>query len=165
MSDQQSVSSEVQTTERATPPRQTDVPTPTTAEPLPRFSARLRMVAAVLITMLGALLYLIQINTEWIRRTGLPSLVIMTLGTVAGVRLAVRHRSAFGAFLASASVVLTGALAYYIYGARLPAPGSAPVVGATAPTFVLPDSNGRRISLEAFRGRGPVLLVFYRGFW
>ena len=34
-----------------------------------------------------------------------------------------------------------------------------------APSFVLPDSQGRTMSLQDFLGRGPVVLVFFRGHW
>lgn len=34
-------------------------------------------------------------------------------------------------------------------------------VGATAPDFTLPDANKTPVSLSSFRGRQPVLLVFY----
>ncbi len=34
-------------------------------------------------------------------------------------------------------------------------------VGSEAPGFVLPDDSGNRVRLRDFRGRGPVVLVFY----
>jgi cytochrome oxidase Cu insertion factor (SCO1/SenC/PrrC family) len=42
---------------------------------------------------------------------------------------------------------------------------SAFVVGRPAPDFTLPDSAGRPVSLADYRGRKPVVLVFYRGYW
>ncbi|UCG34546.1 MAG: redoxin domain-containing protein [Phycisphaerales bacterium] len=48
---------------------------------------------------------------------------------------------------------------------RLPAAPQAPPARAAAPDFTLPDQNGNPVTLSSFRGRGPVLLVFYRGFW
>ena len=42
----------------------------------------------------------------------------------------------------------------------------APVaVGETAPDFTLEDQNGRKVSLSESRGKNPVVLVFYRGYW
>ncbi len=38
-------------------------------------------------------------------------------------------------------------------------------VGTPAPEFTLPASEGRTVSLTALRASGPVLLVFYRGWW
>jgi hypothetical protein len=130
-----------------------------------RPSPSIRMTAALLIVFLGGLLYLIQIDTEWIRRTGLPSLIIMTIGTGAGIRLAIKHRSALGYFLSAVSVGVTGVFVFYLYVVRLPSPEAAPDVGEPAPGFTLPDHRGESVALRDFRGRGPVLLVFYRGVW
>jgi len=38
-------------------------------------------------------------------------------------------------------------------------------VGEIAPDFTLIDQNGRKHTLSAERGRQPVVLVFYRGYW
>lgn len=53
-------------------------------------------------------------------------------------------------------------------------PGSAPVatlrstpvaVGEMAPDFTLEDHQGNKITLSEARGKSPVVLVFYRGYW
>lgn len=45
-------------------------------------------------------------------------------------------------------------------------PRAKPVaVGEQAPDFTLTDQNGRSQSLAAERGKRPVVLVFYRGYW
>ncbi len=42
----------------------------------------------------------------------------------------------------------------------------APVTtGAEAPDFSLNDQHGRQIKLSESRGKNPVVLVFYRGYW
>ncbi len=38
-------------------------------------------------------------------------------------------------------------------------------VGETAPDFTLKDEEGRTAQLSAARGKSPVVLVFYRGYW
>ena len=38
-------------------------------------------------------------------------------------------------------------------------------VGDKAPDFALPNGDGKTVSLADYTGRGPVVLVFYRGFW
>ena len=46
------------------------------------------------------------------------------------------------------------------------AAGSAPVVvGDIAPDFTLEDQDGQARTLSAERGKRPVVLVFYRGYW
>lgn len=45
-------------------------------------------------------------------------------------------------------------------------PRDAPVaVGDVAPDFSLVDQNGKTVSLADARSQGPVVLVFYRGYW
>jgi len=38
-------------------------------------------------------------------------------------------------------------------------------VGQPAPDFTLPDAKGAPVTLASFRGRTPVVVVFYRGYW
>ena len=43
---------------------------------------------------------------------------------------------------------------------------SAPVgVGDVAPDFTLEDQSGNELTLSEARGKSPVVLVFYRGYW
>ena len=64
------------------------------------------------------------------------------------------------------SVLLLGLAGYFNFViARVPDTPSALVVGRPAPDFTLPDAAGRPVTLSEYRGRKPVLLVFYRGYW
>jgi cytochrome oxidase Cu insertion factor (SCO1/SenC/PrrC family) len=48
-----------------------------------------------------------------------------------------------------------------IYGQR-----TGPVaVGEIAPDFTLQDQSGNQVTLSNARGKSPVVLVFYRGYW
>lgn len=38
-------------------------------------------------------------------------------------------------------------------------------VGDVAPDFALEDQHGQKIMLSKERGKSPVVLVFYRGYW
>ena len=38
-------------------------------------------------------------------------------------------------------------------------------VGEMAPDFTLEDHHGRKTTLSESRGKSPVVLVFYRGYW
>ena len=43
---------------------------------------------------------------------------------------------------------------------------SSPVAaGEVAPDFTLGDQNGNKVTLSEARGKSPVVLVFYRGYW
>lgn len=37
--------------------------------------------------------------------------------------------------------------------------------GDAAPDFTLVDHRGNKVTLSDFKGKSPVLLVFYRGYW
>jgi cytochrome oxidase Cu insertion factor (SCO1/SenC/PrrC family) len=38
-------------------------------------------------------------------------------------------------------------------------------VGEVAPDFTLQDQSGHKVTLADARGKSPVVLVFYRGYW
>jgi len=38
-------------------------------------------------------------------------------------------------------------------------------VGAAAPDFSLVDHHGKKVTLAEWKGKSPVVLVFYRGYW
>jgi len=42
---------------------------------------------------------------------------------------------------------------------------TAGAVGEVAPDFTLEDQNGQKVALSDARGKSPVVLVFYRGYW
>jgi hypothetical protein len=67
---------------------------------------------------------------------------------------------------ATINVALAALFAYYVFGlsSGLPGAAGAPRVGQLAPDFALTDHRGRTVRLADLRG-GPVVLVFYRGFW
>ena len=51
---------------------------------------------------------------------------------------------------------------------KLPTPAPASVklkVGDLAPSFGLPNGDGKLVLLSEYTARSPVVLVFYRGYW
>ena len=49
---------------------------------------------------------------------------------------------------------------------QTPTPRATPLgVGEMAPDFTLGDHHGRKTALSESRGKSPVVLVFYRGYW
>ena len=48
---------------------------------------------------------------------------------------------------------------------RLPQPGQVASTIQKFPDVSLPNQNGTPVRLASYQGKGPVLLVFYRGFW
>ncbi len=51
-------------------------------------------------------------------------------------------------------------------GSQTPTPRSSPIgVGDSVPDFTLEDQNNNKVTLSDPRGKSPVVLVFYRGYW
>ena len=62
---------------------------------------------------------------------------------------------------------LLGLVALFILlqGASAQTPKTILKVGDKAPDFALPNGDGKTVSLSDYTSRGPVVVVFYRGFW
>ena len=67
--------------------------------------------------------------------------------------------------LAISSLLLIGGGWFNFVGARVPNTPTALHVGERPPDFTLPDASGRPVSLADYRGKKPVVIVFYRGYW
>src|SRR5262249_46226535 len=86
------------------------------------------------------------------------------LSVVAVVRARSRRWPAWIA-LAISSLLLTGGVWFNFVAARLPDTPTALRVGERPPDFRLADASGRAVSLGDYRGKKPVVIVFYRGYW
>jgi hypothetical protein len=81
--------------------------------------------------------------------------------------LAVRRGGRWSAWIAlsvSSALLFMGVWFNFVV-ARIPPATTTLHVGESAPDFTLNDAAGRPVSLADFRGRKPVVLVFYRGYW
>jgi hypothetical protein len=67
--------------------------------------------------------------------------------------------------LAVSALILIAAGLFNFVAMRVPASQPLVVVGQAVPDFTLPDAAGRPVSLSDYRGKKPVVLVFYRGYW
>src|SRR5215813_2494607 len=63
------------------------------------------------------------------------------------------------------SLLLVGGAWFNFVAARVPDTPTVLRVGERPPDFTLPDAAGRQVSLADYRGKKPVVLVFYRGYW
>jgi amino acid transporter len=102
---------------------------------------------------------LIPIGPVWY----LGALALAAVLAFVAVRRA-RHWLTVTALVVSVLVLGLG-VAFNFVLMRVPTTRSAFVVGQAAPDFTLPDSSGRPASLAEYRGKKPVVLVFYRGYW
>jgi hypothetical protein len=67
--------------------------------------------------------------------------------------------------LALAVLLFGGGVFFHFVATRVPTTPTALVIGQPAPDFTLPDATGQPVHLADYRGRKPVVLVVYRGYW
>jgi len=76
--------------------------------------------------------------------------------------------------LAMLGLLVLGWLGYLSFSlsSQLPPSSGAPRPGQKAPSFTLPDQDGKPVSLAGLlkpgggvAGKGGVILIFYRGYW
>jgi len=90
--------------------------------------------------------------------------VATALAVLAVVRARARLWPARLALGVSTRLLVAGA--WFNFGvARVPDASTALRVGERPPDFTLPDATGHPVSLAEYRGKKPVVLVFYRGYW
>lgn len=63
------------------------------------------------------------------------------------------------------SLLLVAGAWFDFVGARVPDTPLAFRMGEAAPDFTLPDAAGRPVTLADYRGKKPVIVIFYRGYW
>src|SRR5213080_4897320 len=88
----------------------------------------------------------------------------MALAALAVGRARTRRWPAWLAF-GLTSLLLVGGAWFNFVLARIPDTPTTLRVGERPPDFTLPDAAGRPVSLAGYRGKKPVVLVFYRGYW
>jgi len=99
-------------------------------------------------------------NRPWLYVAGLAIAAAVTALAVT------RRRSVATLTALGVCVLLLGAATFFNFViARVPAPAPVLRVGEPAPAFTLADAKGRPVTLADYRGRKPVVLVFYRGYW
>jgi len=86
------------------------------------------------------------------------------LAALAVARARVRRWPAWLAPGLSSLLLVAGAWFNFVV-ARVPDSPTALRVGERPPDFTLPDATGRPVSLAKYRGKKPVVLLFYRGYW
>jgi hypothetical protein len=130
-------------------------------------SARLAALS-VLIAIGAVATYVLLLRVAVVRNHPEGYVIAFALATALAVLAVARARGRrWPAWLAlglSGLLLVAGAWFNFV-GARVPDTPTAFRVGAPPPEFTLPDAAGRSVSLADYRGRKPVVLVFYRGYW
>ena len=125
--------------------------------------------AASLILAVGAVVAYTQLlRVPLVRNHPGAYVVAFALAAVLAVLALARGRGRrWPAWIAlGVSVLLLGLGTWFnLAVARVPAPSTVLRVGERAPEFTLTEAGGRPVALAEFRGKQPVVLVFYRGYW
>jgi hypothetical protein len=123
---------------------------------------------SVLLTLGAAVAYFSLLRVPFVRNHPEAYVVAFAVATaLAGLAVIRGTRRRWPAWLAlglSSLMLLAGAWFNFVL-ARVPVFPPAIRVGETPPEFTLPDALGRSVSLADYRGKKPVVLVFYRGYW
>jgi hypothetical protein len=130
------------------------------ASPAPRRTVR--MVFSLLAFALAPVSYFVSIDNPALRASAGSVWLLLAAALFLGTTAAWRDRRVWvrGAF---ALELVLGALFVWSFFGLQRVPAGAPP--ERAPDFVLPDQDGRVVTLSSELARGPVLLVFYRGHW
>jgi cytochrome oxidase Cu insertion factor (SCO1/SenC/PrrC family) len=130
-------------------------------------SGRLALLAVVV--ALGALTaYVLLLRVAAVRNHPEGYVAAFAVATALAVLAVVRaRRRRWPAWLALAfcGLLLLGGAWFDFVGARVPATPTVLRVGEPLPDFTLPDASGRPVALADYRGKKPVVLIFYRGYW
>ena len=125
------------------------------------------LAALALLLSIGTIVAFVVLLEVWLIAVR-PALYLSALALAAAVSVTAvvkaRGRLTVSALVVSVLLLAFGAAFHFVL-MRVPASPSAFVVGQPAPDFTLPDASGRPASLAEYRGKKPVVLVFYRGYW
>ncbi len=116
------------------------------------------------LTFLAAISYIFLLDISFIRRTAIPNWPLVIIGMALAI---------YGLYLkrtwitgpAGVVAVLAGGMFLISVFKTLPSAGPVAATAQVLPEFTMPNQDGRPVTLSSFHGRGPVLLVFYRGHW
>jgi hypothetical protein len=130
-------------------------------------SGRLALLSVLVAVGAGAA-YVLLLRVPVVRNHPEGYVVAFALATALAawaVRRARARRWPAWLALGLTSLLLVAGAWFNFVGARVPDTPTVLRVGEPPPNFTLPDAAGRPVSLVDYRGRKPVVLVFYRGYW
>jgi len=127
------------------------------------------LIALSAVVAIGAVAaYALLLRVAVVRNHPQAYVVAFALATaLAALALVRARRRRWPAWLALAfsSLLLVAGAWFNFVVARVPDTPTALRVGERPPDFTLPDATGRPVALADYRGKKPVVLVFYRGYW
>jgi hypothetical protein len=125
-------------------------------------------VLSVLVAIGALAAYVLLLGVAVVRNHPEGYVIAFALATALAVLAVVRARTrrwpAWVALGVSSLLLVAGAWFNFVV-TRVPDAPVAFKVGERPPDFTLPDAAGRPVTLADYRGKKPVVLVFYRGYW
>lgn len=144
-------------------------PRPPLWQDAPVMSLSPRLSALSLVVAVGAVAaYALLLRVALVRNHPEGYVVAFALATALAALAVARARGRrWPAWLALGvcSLLLVAGAWFNFVAARVPSTPTALHLGERPPDFTLPDAAGRPVSLADYRGKKPVVLVFYRGYW
>ncbi len=126
-----------------------------------------RLAALSVVIALGAIAaYVLLFRVAAVRNHPEGYVVAFAVATaLAALALARSRRWPAWLALGLTTMLLAGGVWFNFVVARIPATPTMLRVGERPPEFTLPDAAGRPVALADYRGKKPVVLIFYRGYW
>ena len=135
------------------------------AEAMPVVRRLTRALVGLALVVAGPLLLAMTFDHPSLRSTGWPAWPPMLCGVVLALSAAAVDRRTRVRVIAALAVLGSAAFVWLFFVfARMPATTDFARL-ARAIDFTLPDQDENPIALADLRARGPVHIVFYRGFW
>ncbi len=120
----------------------------------------------MLITIVGGVSYFLLMDIPLIRNTAAPNIALVVVGMAMAAWGVVKRRSKGTIISAGVSAFVgLGLILSLTVLMKLPEAEAVARTSDTLPDFTLPNQDGVPVTLSSYKGKGPVLLVFYRGHW
>lgn len=134
-------------------------------EPIKKPSIKLS-VYGMLVTAVGGVSYFLLTDIPFIRNTAAPNIALVVIGmAMAGWGVAKRRSKGTIISAGVSAFVGLGLIGSLTVLMKLPPAEELARTADTLPDFTLPNQDGVPVTLSSYKGKGPVLLVFYRGHW
>jgi AhpC/TSA family len=126
-----------------------------------------RLAALSVVVAVGALAtYVLLFRVAVVRNHPEGYVIAFAVATALAALALVRSRRWYVWVALALSTVLLGLGSWQnLVVAPIPDTPTVLRIGEPPPDFTLPDASGRPVSLADYRGKKPVVLVFYRGYW
>ena len=130
----------------------------------PAARCTLRAAGSLVVLVLAPLSWYWTVDVPLLRSTGITAWLLLGAALFLALSAAGVDRRAWVRGVAGVQIAALALFAWLFFGfSRLPETRAVELT--RAPDFTLPDHLGRPVHLADELAKGPVLLVFFRGYW